>query len=1017
MKFDQDFRSNIFLGFAAIGVAFFSYSLFLYMGVYPFTDNRGQLAATGAAGSCANWSAATPASALYFPARGVFYLPDSDKSGYVTEVFFGPQKSTLTGLAGDWNKSGFSSIGYYDPSTATFALKYRAVSGPADVSFVFGRVDPAAMVAFSGDWDGDGVFTVGLYDKKEGKFYIKNANTAQSNPIILTIPGVPAGATPIVGDWMGDGITRVGLHNKTNNTFYLRDTNDPENTRRITSFIYMMPNPNWKLVVGRWDANTKADGIGFQTGTIIIPRRGETQYLTPQGFQGAEPVVLSGKWMPSRCLQGAENTTPRSPSWAKDMIFYHVRIETFTPERTFKAATERLTYVRDLGVTGVVLTPIATLDSTHVDLRQQVFYGPSRPDILDPRLGTDADFKAFVAEAHRLGMKVFVDNVVHGIKPESPYVPKAVEGIDYKTAFVKSPAALPEDFFNRTAAGLIRKSNWGTAQWDWSSSALRAWWSNNIAVAWVQKYNVDGFRIDLEPNIAGSALWYKVRADVLAKTGKEIALMSELRANTRGYTFDFTQTGFGPKEFYDGGKNLVDFVKSSKETFETAFISNHDKADYTIKGRLGAFAYAAILSPLVPYWMVGEEFNATRSFVPTPGGYGNNLYFAQQNWAEAENAENKAFLEKVKKLVQIRKQYKDIIAPLDRPLNQVNIAKVTQYSGTDLEPYIMWNGTAAILVAAKRGAAGDIALSIPTTEIGMSRANNFKITNLMTGEEMSKTLQEVLQKISFPVEKDGVLVLKIEGQTFAAKPADVLTGVLDNIPGLTPNVHGYVDGVIERDGSRKLNGWACMLGKNTSISVHVYLNSPTGEKVFFTGVKADMQSEDGVARACSASGTNYRFSIPITEDTMKKFGGYGIDVHGISTLGLANWKLTDPKKTTIPAVAVPVLPPNRNAGHGYLDGANCRNFTGWAIDMDVPSESVSVEVKEGIRSIGIYTANAESADVNRVISVTGAHRFVIPVPQDLKDGQEHSINVYALDSVTKTRTELRFSPKTITCTQ
>ncbi len=1005
------------------------------------TNKRVQLAAVGSGGNCSNWANARPSTGLYVPNRGAFYLLDSDGSQYTKEVLFGPLKANLTGLAGDWDNSGFTSIGYYDPDTATFNLKYEAKSGAPDVSFRFlGGIDTSSVVALAGKWSSQQLSTVAFYDKKTGEFYLKNANTEESPYVTLSMlentqlkTKDASTLVPIVGDWIGDGVTRVGLYDPASSTFYLRKTNDPGNND-VDSFVFRGP-PNGVPVVGRWNPDSNIDDVGLKESAGVTTRNFPAgKHIAPQGFQGSAPQLLSGTWKPSKCLQAGENTSPNSPSWAKDMIFYHVRIETFTPERTLRGAMARLPYLRDLGVTGIVLTALSTLDSAHDDARQQVFYGPSRPDVIDQRIGTDEDMRAFVAEAHRLGLKVIADNVMHGINPKSAYIPSPVDQITYTPSFVASAAALPADYFNHTASGMIKKTWWGTAEWDWTSPGLRSWWSQRVVVPWVQKYGVDGFRIDLEPVIGGTVVWSQMRTAVLAQTGKEILLMPELRQEGRGYTFELSQLGYGIKDFYDGNKNFVDFVKSNKETFETAFISNHDNTYYVVNGRLGAFGYAALLSPLIPYWMVGEEFNATRNLVPTTG-YGTNLYFTQLNWAEVEQPEKKAFLEQVKKLIQIRKQYKDIIAPLNRPLNQSNIAKVTQYSGTDLEPYIMWNSTTAIAVVAKNSAeTGDVSVTFPVAAVGMSRVENFKITNLMTGEEIQKTLAEVLEGLTFPVEQGGILVLKIEGQSFTAEPADILTGVLDTIPGIAPEVRGFVDGIIERRGVYKVNGWACMRGKNNPIDVHVYLNNPAGGKAFYASGKADLKSEDGVARACGASGTNYRFSIPFTESALKDFGGYGIEIHGISTLGLANWTLTNPKKVTVPVIeatstsapistpasastptSTPSSVPNKNTAYGYFDVANCSGLHGWAVDMDTPEQSISIELKEGTESLGVYRADQDSADVNRIVRVTGAHRFSVPVPASLRDGKEHKISVYGLDSTTSSRKELMLSPRTLTC--
>lgn len=96
---------------------------------------------------------------------------------------------------------------------------------------------------------------------------------------------------------------------------------------------------------------------------------------------------------------------------------------------------------------------------------------------------------------------------------------------------------------------------------------------------------------------------------------------------------------------------------------------------------------------------------------------------------------------------------------------------------------------------------------------------------------------------------------------------------------------GVVDGF---NSAGSLVGWACSTGLNQSISVHVYVGGPAGSGTAVGAYSADQPSEPAVAAACSASGTNYRFSIPITAAIHQQHAGKAIYVHGISPVGGAN---------------------------------------------------------------------------------------------------------------------------------
>ena len=88
---------------------------------------------------------------------------------------------------------------------------------------------------------------------------------------------------------------------------------------------------------------------------------------------------------------------------------------------------------------------------------------------------------------------------------------------------------------------------------------------------------------------------------------------------------------------------------------------------------------------------------------------------------------------------------------------------------------------------------------------------------------------------------------------------------------------------------------------------------------------------------------------------------------------------------------------------GHLDGfAADGTFTGWAFDMDTRTTSVSLIASwDGPLSWGVMTshvANLTRASVNAEAAITGAHGFKVPVPAQFRDGNPHTLHLYALDT-------------------
>ena len=69
-----------------------------------------------------------------------------------------------------------------------------------------------------------------------------------------------------------------------------------------------------------------------------------------------------------------------------------------------KGITEKLEYLRDLGITGIYMTPIFLSNSNHK-------YNTFSYETIDPDFGTEEELVALVDKAHSLGIRVMLDAV------------------------------------------------------------------------------------------------------------------------------------------------------------------------------------------------------------------------------------------------------------------------------------------------------------------------------------------------------------------------------------------------------------------------------------------------------------------------------------------------------------------------------------------------------------------------------------------------------------------------------
>src|SRR5262245_2847519 len=120
----------------------------------------------------------------------------------------------------------------------------------------------------------------------------------------------------------------------------------------------------------------------------------------------------------------AAEALPADPQWYKDAVIYELRVRSFMDSNSdgvgdFAGLTSRLDYLQDLGVTALWLLPVCP--------------SPNRDDGYDiadytdvhPELGTLDDFRKFLDEAHRRGLRVITELVLNHTSDMHPWFQRA----------------------------------------------------------------------------------------------------------------------------------------------------------------------------------------------------------------------------------------------------------------------------------------------------------------------------------------------------------------------------------------------------------------------------------------------------------------------------------------------------------------------------------------------------------------------------------------------------------------
>jgi len=197
-------------------------------------------------------------------------------------------------------------------------------------------------------------------------------------------------------------------------------------------------------------------------------------------------------------------------TWFKDAIIYELSVRSFYDSNgdgvgDFPGLIEKLDYLEDLGINTIWLLP---------------FYpSPMRDDGYDvaeycdvhPEYGTLSDFKSFLKEAHRRGIKVITELILNHTSDQHPWFKKAKKSRQNSRA---------RDYYgwsdsnDKYAEARILLNEEGSNNWTWDAEAEAYYWHRygrylpelnyentevqmeilKVADFWL-KAGVDGFRL------------------------------------------------------------------------------------------------------------------------------------------------------------------------------------------------------------------------------------------------------------------------------------------------------------------------------------------------------------------------------------------------------------------------------------------------------------------------------------------------------------------------------------------
>jgi alpha-amylase len=469
----------------------------------------------------------------------------------------------------------------------------------------------------------------------------------------------------------------------------------------------------------------------------------------------------------------------QSRRWWDNTVFYEIFVRSFYDSNgdgigDLNGVTQKLDYLKDLGIGGLWLMPIFPSPSYHG-------YDVTDYYSINPQYGTLDDFKRLLAEAHKRGMRVILDLPLNHTSNLHPWFLDANSG--------KQSVYRDWYLWSDTDLGYLNPSN-GQA---WNKGITGYYFSifsprmpdlnyRNPAVTaemekvtrfWLAEVGIDGFRLDAakhlieqgekQENTASTHEWYKgyyqaYKADkpdafVIGEAfNADAFLASTYTGDQLDMMFDFELASGFVNSANGGGSSAVDsaltFAKESLPSWQFgSFLTNHDqnRVMSVLNGDLNKARVAASLlltSPGVPFLYYGEEIGMTGekpdpqirrpmqwSDAPNAGFTGGKPWEAlatgqAKTNVAAESADPASLLSHYKRLIALRNAHS---ALRNGSLSLLSTGNPGVYAA------LRYDGSDAILVIVNltKTAISDYSLSLPDAVL---KDGSHPLTDLFGGQ-------------------------------------------------------------------------------------------------------------------------------------------------------------------------------------------------------------------------------------------------------------------------------------------
>lgn len=451
----------------------------------------------------------------------------------------------------------------------------------------------------------------------------------------------------------------------------------------------------------------------------------------------------------------------------------------------FAGLTQKLDYLKDLGVNTIWITPIVeniTSDQHDADTDTATYgyhgYWASDFTKLNQHLGTEEEFAALIDAAHSRGMKLMVDVVLnHAGYGTEKYFNNILEGADGKKIKMLRDSSNIVSGDDKQDA-LSDLPDFVTEDAEVRNQLIK--WQTD----WMEKYKIDYYRVDTVKHV-DSTTWSAFK-NSLTKVNPDFKMIGEYSgagyANTAGELgtgsmdalLDFDFNDFA-KDFVGGKISTVEnsLLKRNAALNNTAtmgnFLNNHDddtlqellvkKSGISEEEAYNLMKVAATLQitakgqPIIYY---GDELGQAGA---NDWPYQTNRRDFDWKGLEAQKTDSNSIYNHYKTMLSIRNAYTDVFARGSR-------TSVVSSDETGYDVIARSYGDTTLYVGM------NIKKKATEVTIPVSAEAGSKMENLYDGNEYTVSADKTVT-VSIPAAKDGGTVILTEvKKTVDPTPAD-----------------------------------------------------------------------------------------------------------------------------------------------------------------------------------------------------------------------------------------------------